>query len=80
VKSLGKKAVWQQRFWSNPIKTNQVPNIKPDCYLPKSVTDTLIVADLYDVPGFEKPIMNSAITFGTKNYPNLIILNNNTNI
>ena len=79
-KKIGKKSVWQKKFWSNTSRTSQVPNLNSDAYLPKSVNSTLTVVDCYDVPNFEKQTMNSAINFGAKNDTNLIILNNRTNI
>jgi len=79
-KKIGKKSVWQKKFWSNTSRTSQVPNLNSDSYLPKSVNNTLTVVDCYDVPNFEKQTMNSAIRFGAKNDTNLIILNNRTNI
>jgi len=81
-KKIGKKSVWQKKFWSNTSRTSQVPNLNSDAYLPKSVNinSTLSVVDCYDVPNFEKQTMNSVINFGTKNDTNLIILNNRTNI
>jgi hypothetical protein len=80
-KNIGKKSVWQKKFWSNTSRTSQqVPNLNSDAYLPKSVNSTLTVVDCYDVPNFEKQTMNSAINFGAKNDTNLIILNNRTNI
>ena len=79
-KKIGKKSVWQKKFWSNTSRTSQVPNLNSDAYLPKSVNSTLTVVDSYDVPNFEKQTMNSAINFGAKNDTNLIILNNRTNI
>lgn len=79
-KKIGKKSVWQKKFWSNTSRTSEVPNIKSDAYLPKSVNNTLTVVDCYDVPNFEKYIMSSAISFGAKNDRNLIIMNNVTNI
>ena len=79
-KKIGKKSVWQKKFWSNTSRTSQVPNLNSDAYLPKSVNNTLTVVDCYDVPNFEKETMNSALSFGAKNDTNLIILNNRTNI
>nr|YP_010472243.1 hypothetical protein NDC64_pgp100 [Navicula tsukamotoi]UVG41708.1 hypothetical protein [Navicula tsukamotoi] len=79
-KRIGKKSVWQKKFWSNRTRTSQVSNLNTDAYLPKSVNSTLTVVDCYDVPNFEKETMNSAINFGAKNDTNLIILNNRTNI
>jgi len=79
-KKIGKKSVWQKKFWSNTSRTSQVPNLNSDAYLPKSVNNTLTVVDCYDVPNFEKQTMDSAISFGAKNDTNLIILNNRTNI
>ena len=79
-KKIGKKSVWQKRFWSNTSRTSEVPNLNSDAYLPESVNNTLTVVDCYDVPNFEKQTMNSAINFGAKNDTNLIILNNRTNI
>ena len=79
-KKIGKKSVWQKKYWSNTTRTSQVPNLNLDAYLPKSVNSTLTVVDCYDVPNFEKQTMNSAINFGAKNDTNLIILNNHTNI
>ena len=34
---IGKRSVWQKKFWSNKTRTSEVSNIKPDAYLPKSV-------------------------------------------
>lgn len=79
-KKIGKKSVWQKKFWSNTTRTSQVPNLNSNAYLPKSVNNTLTVVDCYDVPNFEKQTMNSAINFGAKNDTNVIILNNSTNI
>jgi hypothetical protein len=79
-KKIGKKSVWQKKFWSNTSRTSEVPNLNSDAYLPKSVNNTLTVVDSYDVPTFEKQTMNSAISFGAKNDTNLIILNNRTSI
>ena len=79
-KKIGAKIVYQQNYWSNTTKTSEVPNIKSDAYLPKSVNNTLTVVDCYDVANFEKQTMDSAISFGAKNDTNLIILNNRTNI
>ena len=79
-KKIGKKSVWQKRFWSNTSRTSEVPNLNSDAYLPESVNNTLTVVDCYDVPNFEKQTMNNAINFGAKNDTNLIILNNRTNI
>jgi hypothetical protein len=79
-KKIEKKSVWQKKFWSNKTRTSEVPNIKSDAYLPKSVNNTLTVVDCYDVPNFEKETMNSAISFGAKNDTNLRILKNVTNI
>ena len=78
-KKIGKKSVWQKRFWSNTSRTSEVPNLNSDAYLPESVNNTLTVVDCYDVPNFEKQTMNNAINFGAKNDTNLIILNNRTN-
>ena len=80
VKKIGKKSVWQKKFWSNTSRTSEVPNLNSDAYLPKSFNNTLTVVDSYDVPTFEKQTMSSAISFGAKNDTNLIILNNHTNI
>ena len=79
-KKIGKKSVWQKKFWSNTSRTSPVPNLNSDAYLPKSINSTLTVVDCYDVSNFEKQTMNSAINFGAKNDTNLIILNNRTNI
>ena len=79
-KKIGKKSVWQKRFWSNTSRTSEVPNLNSDAYLPESINNTLTVVDCYDVPNFEKQTMNNAINFGAKNDTNLIILNNRTNI
>ena len=79
-KKIGKKSVWQKRFWSNTSRTSEVPNLNSDAYLPESVNNTLTVVDCYDVPNFEKQTMNNAINFRAKNDTNLIILNNRTNI
>ena len=79
-KKIGKKSVWQKEFWSNASRTSQVPNLKSDAYLPKSVNNTLTVVDCSDVPNFEKETMNSALSFGAKNDTNIIIMNNRTNI
>lgn len=79
-KKIGKKSVWQKKFWSDTSRVSEVPNLNPDAYLPKSVNNTLTVVDCYDVPNSEKQTMNNAINFGAKNDTNLIILNNRTNI
>ena len=55
-------------------------NLNSDGYLLESVNNTLTIVDCYDVPSFEKQTMNDAINFGAKNDPNLINLNNSTNI
>lgn len=65
-KKIGKKSVWEKKFWSNTSRTSQVPNLNSDAYLPKSVNSMLTVVDCYDVPNFEKQTMNSAINFGAK--------------
>ena len=77
-KKIGKKSVWQKKYWST--RTSEVSGLSPDAYLPKSVNNTLTVVDSYDVPTFEKPTMNGAIQFGSKNATTIIILNNRTNI
>jgi hypothetical protein len=79
-KRIGKKSVWQKKFWSDTSRTSEVANLNYDAYLPKSVNNTLTVVDCFDVMPFEKATMNSAIIFGSKNDTNLIILNNHTNI
>ena len=77
---IAKKAMWQKRYWSNKTKTCEIPNLDPNCYLPESVSNILIVIDLYDVPGFEKGIIINGVNSGTKNDTNLVFLNNVTNI
>ena len=53
-KKIGKKSVWQKKFWSNTSRTSQIPNLNVSAYLPQSVNSTLTVVDCYDVPDFEK--------------------------
>ena len=79
-KEIAKKTRWQKRYWSNKTKTDQLPLIRPDAYLPKSVDNILGLHDLYDVPTEEKSIMNNAIINYSRNDTNTIILNNETNI
>jgi len=79
-KEIAKKTRWQKRYWSNKTKTDQLPLIRPDAYLPKSVDNILGLHDLYDVPTEEKSIMNDAIINYSRNDTNTIILNNETNI
>ena len=78
-KELSKKALWQKKFWSNKTRTDQIPGIRLDAYLPQPPNNVLTVADLYDVPNVEKSTMNDAINAFSKNDTNLIFLNNNTN-
>ena len=79
-KRIGKKSVWQKNMWSNTSRTCEVPNIKSDAYLPKSFNNTLTLVDCYDVSTYEKKPISDAISFGAKNDPNLVFINNTTNI
>lgn len=79
-KNLTKRTRWQKRFWSNKTKTDKLPGIRPDAYLPKSEDNILGLHDLYDVPTEEKSIINDAIIHYSKNDSNTILLNNETNI
>lgn len=79
-KEIAKKTRWKKIYWSNTTKTDQLPLIRPDTYLPKSVDNILGLHDLYDLPTEEKSIMNDAIIHCSRNDTNIIILNNETNI
>jgi hypothetical protein len=78
-KELSKKILWQKKFWSNKTRTDTIPGIRADSYLPQTPNNMATVADLYDVPNVEKSIVNDAITAFSKKDTNIIFLNNNTN-
>ena len=79
-RNIGKKSVWQKKFWSNTIRTSKIPNIKSDAYLPQSINNTVTVMDCFDVPTFEKSIIQEGFNSGLKNDTNCVFLNNVTNI
>jgi hypothetical protein len=79
-RNIGKKALWQKKFWSNKTRTDQIPGIRPDAYLPQSINNTLTVMDCFDVPTFEKSTIQEGFNSGSKNDTNSIFLNNLTNI
>jgi hypothetical protein len=79
-RSIGKKSVWQKKFWSNRARTSELPGINSDAYLPKSVNATITVMDCFDVPTFEKSIIQEGFNSGSKNDTNCVFLNNVTNI
>ena len=79
-RNIGRRSLWQKKFWANREKTSKLPNIKLDADLPQHSDNSLTLVDCFDVPIAEKPIVEQVITSSTRNDPNIVFLNNVTNI
>jgi hypothetical protein len=76
-KSIGEKIVYQQNFWSNPVKTSEIENINLTASFPQSTNNILAMVDNFDVPYNEKAFMEASILKGSQNNPNITFINNN---
>ena len=76
-KKIGTKIVYQQNYWSNSTKTNELENLNPRASLPQSPNNILGSVDKFDVPSSEKAFMEGSVLKGSQNNTNIIFLNNN---
>jgi hypothetical protein len=76
-RQVGKKILYQQNFWSDPMEVNKLKSFDPQATLAQSPENVLGLIDLYDVPMHEKKAMEDSIIKGSKNNPNIIFINNN---
>nr|QYB19232.1 hypothetical protein [Climaconeis cf. scalaris]QYB19345.1 hypothetical protein [Climaconeis cf. scalaris] len=60
-KEIGKKIIYQQKYWSNPNETSNIENLNLTASLPQSPNNTLGVVDYFDVPSTEKAFMEGNI-------------------
>nr|WAK84815.1 hypothetical protein [Amicula sp. isolate GU52X-4 cfCalB7] len=75
-RDIGRKFIYQQKYWSNPKKYSQLDGINMSAYFPAKPEHVLGVIDLLDVPAHEKAILEESIRKGAKNSSHLIFLNN----
>ena len=76
-KKIGAKLVYQQNYWSNTTKINELKNLNPAASLPQSPNNVVGVVDNFDVPSSEKAFMEASILKGSQNNTKIVFLNNN---
>ncbi|MGK0366829.1 MAG: hypothetical protein ACI85O_003906, partial [Saprospiraceae bacterium] len=75
-KTIGKKLVYQQNFWSNINETSKLKAVNHTASFPQSPNNLLGLVDSFDVPFIEKAFMEESVLKGSKNNPNIKFINN----
>ena len=83
IESMMKKALRQKKKWANPsspARINVQSRVPAGISFPQSSANTLSVVDCFDVPAAEKGVVNNVINQKLQTDPNIVVLNNVTNI
>jgi hypothetical protein len=75
-RDIGKKIIYQQKYWSDKTLTSQLEGLRPEASLPHFPNNTFGLVDFFDVPPSEIPVMEANIVKGSKNNTNVVFINN----